>query len=408
MKKILSLFLALCLILLAGCVQEAPPPDTVPTEPPTDAPTQTQSSTEPTDTPEPAAQIRLHDSDPSRQPVWQALAKEYTDLTGVPITLLDPDAALLPLDAEQTPTIFTLSTQSDSIFWSDYCLNLSGQPVYNELLSGNFALRHGDKVLGVAARTEFFGLVYNTSLLARAAYTRADIQSMDALISIVQDITANRDTLGFAAFACPDLSNTDSNSFSALFGSIPADLRDFWDLYADNAVCSRQNIAECTTSGGLEELLQGKAVFYLAGAGDYDKLRTLQDYEIAMLPIFFGSANQQSQGLCALDTAYWCIHANAPEADQQAALAFLNWLVTPRADGTVPVDAFGVLAPYRQAQYVANPLEAAARAELLEGKQAVICSRYNGSVEALAQALATYAGDPTDENWAAVTQMLNR
>lgn len=396
MKKIISLLLVLCL-LLAGCAQEVPA-----TEPTTGVPA---AQPGPQPAADPSARIRILDTDTSRQGAWQALAEEYTALTGIPVTLATSEAAPLSLEEDYTPTIFTVSyTDGDAV--GDLCLNLSGQNVCTQLLSGNFALRSGDKVLGIAAQTKFFGLVYNTSLLARAGYTRADLQSIEALAAVAANITANRDALGFAAFACPDLSNTDYDSFSGLFGSVPADLRSFWDIYTENAACSRQDIAARTTSGGLDELLRGEAVFYLAGVDDYSKFQGLQAHELAMLPIFFESASQQAQGLCAVDTTYWCVHAAVPEADQQAALLFLEWLVTPRADGTVPVDDFGVLAPYRQATYAANPLEAAARAELLAGKQAVVCDRFLGNVEALAQALADYAGDPTDENWDAVTAAL--
>ena len=405
MKKIIALFLVLGL-LMAGCGGEPVPapsgPTKTPTAPTTDVPADTLPPTEPKAT---AGKVRILDTDLSRQSAWEALAVEYAALTGVQVSLMVSDAAPLVEGEDYTPTIFTASYY-DSEAIADLCVNLSGQNICTQLLPGNFTLRSGDKVLGIAAQTRFFGLVYNTSLLARAAYTRGDLQSVESLASVAGSITANRDALGFAAFACPDLSNTEFDGFAGLFGSVPGDLRRFWDIYTENAACSRGEIAERTTTGGLEELLKGEAVFYLAGTEDYDKLRTLEDRELAMLPVFFEGGNQESQGLCAVDTIYWCIHAAADEADQQAALAFLEWLVMPRADGTVPVDDFGVLAPYRQAVFAANPLEAAARAELLAGKQAVVCERFLGNVEALAQALADYAGDPTEENWSAVTQAM--
>lgn len=399
MKKLFCLVLCLCLMTV-GCGPKAPDGTPAGTEP-NDTPAQTA--------PQPSeasgARIRILDTDPDRESVWLALAEEYGRLTGVEVILMTSEAAPLSLEEDWTPTIFTVSSQAQGNDLEPYCLNLSGQPVCNQLLSGNFSLRYGDKILGISAKTEFFGLVYSTSLLARAGYTRADIQSIADLAAIVGDISENRKALGFAAFACPDLSNTDAQSFAALFGSVPADLRDFWDLYIQNAACSQAEIAARATSGGLEELLEGEAVFYLAGANDYEKFRAMQDHELGMIPIFFESANQQSQGLCAVDTDYWCVHANAAEADQQAALAFLNWLVVPRQDGTVPVDAFCQMAPYRQATFADGPLETAARAELLSGKQAVICDRFAGSVEELSQALATYAADPSDANWAAVEQI---
>lgn len=393
MKKIIALVLVLCLLLAACAEAMSPAADTL-TDPETTGVPAT-ASTQATEETRPAAQVCLLDPNGDHLPVWQSLAGEFTQQTGTTVTVLTAADG-------RTPTIFTAGTQEAEAL-ADQCLNLSGQAICTQLLGSSFALRSGDKILGIAAETEFFGLVYNTSLLARAGYTRADIQTLDDLAAIAADITANRDTLGFAAFACPDLSDCSDHSFSALFGSVSSDLRRFWDIHVENAACSRKDIAACTTSAGLEELLRGEAVFYLAGTADYDKFQSFQDYEIAMLPLIYESSGQC---LCAVDTSYWCVHAEAPEQDIQAALEFLTWLVSPREDGTVPVDDLQMFAPYRQAAFVANPLEAAIRTELGEGRQVVVCAQFTGSVETLAQALAAYAAAPTDANWAAVAKAL--
>jgi hypothetical protein len=91
----------------------------------------------------------------------------------------------------------------------------------------------------------------------------------------------------------------------------------------------------------------------------------------------------------------------------QATLDFLNDLVRPRADGTVPVDDLQIIAPYRQATYASNPLERTLRTDLAAGKEYVVCKDDVTVSAALVDALSAYAVEPTDEKWAVVAAFLN-
>jgi hypothetical protein len=115
-----------------------------------------------------------------------------------------------------------------------------------------------------------------------------------------------------------------------------------------------------------------------------------------------GAAEEQSQGLYCFAKQYWCVRADATQEQIDGALAFLNFLISPRTDGTVPVDDLGILAPYRQATYTRNTMDQRFRRDIAQGKILNVCGSQEKAPDGFAWALRAYANDPTDENWAAV------
>ena len=112
--------------------------------------------------------------------------------------------------------------------------------------------------------------------------------------------------------------------------------------------------------------------------------------------------------LYCFGTHYWCVRADATQEEIDGALAFLNFLVSPRTDGTVPVDELGILAPYRQAAYTQNAMERRFRSDIAQGKTLNVCGALKKAPDGFSWALRTYAAHPTDENWSAVEQLLNK
>ena len=52
------------------------------------------------------------------------------------------------------------------------------------------------------------------------------------------------------------------------------------------------------------------------------------DEDIGMMPIYIGVDGEENQGLCTGSENYWCVNNKASEADIQATLDFVNWVVT--------------------------------------------------------------------------------
>ena len=380
MKKILVLLgiAVLCLGLLLYSFSGSQPSK------PTESTTLPTDETEPPTLP-PAGQVRFVCHDPDLQPVWEQLAAEFTKQTGLQMTVT--------ANAD-TATLFTLTEEDDLTQWAPLCADLSCTDAYSQLASWDLVLQRDGKVCGIPADVECFGLVYNGALLAQAGYTNADINSFADLQRVVRSITANRAQLGFAAFAAPDL----TGSFVGHLSGLGADLRPFWDLYI-------QNTNLTTQTNSLNDLLSGKAVFYPAATGDYEAIATLGDHQLEILPLYTGGENQENGILHVEVKRYFCVRADAAPEDQEAALTFLRYLVHPREDGTVPIDDLGLLAPYRQATFAGNKLEASFRAELASGRACKNCAAMTPK-EGLAQALADYAAAPTDDNWAKVLELL--
>ena len=384
MKKLITLLLlvALCVGLLVYNLTLIESQSNAGTEPP--------ATTQPTQTP--TGQVRILNTDPSLQKAWENLALEYTSKTGEAVTILTDTQ-------EAQPTLFTVGNADELI--ADQCLDLSGTQSYAQLASWGLTLVADGKVCGIAAEIEGFGLVCNSALLGHVA-TQEEITGLASLQAVAQSITADPE-LGFAAFACPDL----QGGFGARLASVDADFRQFWDVYSANAVCQPETLLEMDPADGLTELLEGKAVFYLGSTGEYEEVSSLGDHTLDIMPLYLGGQEEQRQGLCVTCSSYWCVRSDADALDIEATLAFLDYLVRPREDGTVPVDDLQILAPYRRASYAANPLERRLRTDLAAGKEYVVCQPCQSAPAGLGDALAAYAADPTDENWAIVVAILS-
>ena len=91
-----------------------------------------------------------------RKIVAQALAKSYTEQTGVPVTVVTAASGeyettlAAEIEKEEAPTLFQVNGPVGLANWKDYCYDLSNTAIYNELSSDAFALKEGSEVLGVA------------------------------------------------------------------------------------------------------------------------------------------------------------------------------------------------------------------------------------------------------------------
>ena len=385
MKRIFLLFLAVALLLtVAGCAGPQVPDAN--TDPGADDPTTSSSGLQTS-----AAPVRILNTDPALQSVWQALAQEYTALTGIKATVVTAEA--------DDPTLRSIASAEEL---PESCADLSQTNACTQLLSQELTLTDGkDRVVAVADSLEVYGLMYNSTLLARTANTRDDINNFADLTEVVYGITDAKDALGFSAFA-----RVDADGYFVLrLASLNGNCRNLVELILNNTTLELSELENRTKQAALEDFVEGKAVFFLTGGAEQDTLSAIGTENIGVLPIFTGGENEGNQTLCIAPRSYWCVDATGEEA--RATMAFLDFLTTPRADGTVPVDDLQRMTPYRHASYVSNPAEVVLRSDLAAGKEPVIC-RYVTEVPAgLEAALSAYATDPSDANWAVVCQYLN-
>ena len=330
---------------------------------------------------------------------WEALAAAYTAETGVEMTVVTAasgtyeDTLKSEIAKTEAPTLFQVNGPVGLNTWKDYCYDMSGSDFYGELTSDAFALKDGDAVLGIAYLTESYGLITNTALLEKAGYTVDDITNFETLKAVAEDITARKDELGFSAFTSAGMDSSSDWRFKTHLANMPIyyeyladgitsteaikgtyldNYKAIWDLYINNATCEPAMLAAKTGSDAEAEFQLEEAVFFQNGDWEYGAVSEyIPDENLTMLPIYIGVEGEENQGLCTGTENFLCVNAQASEADIQATLDFLYWLVTSETGTTTLADEMGFDIPFKAAKESTNYFKQVAAETVAAGKTPV-------------------------------------
>lgn len=365
---------------------------------------------------------------PEADEYWQDLAKEYTEETGVPVTVLTAASGEYEktlkseMAKSEAPTLFQVNGPIGLASWKDYCADLSGTDVDKELTNKAYELKDGDKVAGIGYVTEAYGLITNNALLKKAGYDASEITSFDKLKEVAEDITARKDELGFSAFTSAGMDGSSDWRFKTHLANLPiyyeyqadgVDNKDelsgkyldnykaVWDLYINNSTIDPSQLSTATGDQSEAEFVDGKAVFYQNGTWEYDAVKAIGDENIAYLPIYFG-VDDENEGICMGTENYWCVNSQASEADQKATLDFMYWCVTSDkgVEAMTSGDKMGFNIPFNK-----NPESTNVLFKLANANTATLVSWNFTTMPSenwkndLGQALTVYAADQTDANW---------
>ena len=397
-KKILSTVLSVAMVsaLLVGCGSSA---TTETAAPAADSAATADGAEAATPAATGEGQVYYLNFKPEADEAWQAIAKSYTDQTGVPVTVVTAASGTYEetLSAEiikdEAPTLFQVNGPVGLANWTDYCYDLKGSSLYNELTSDSFALYDGDEVKGIAYVIESYGIITNVELLSQAGYSVDDIKSFDDLKKVAEDITARSSELGFAAFTSAGMDGSSDWRFKTHLANLPIyfeyqadgidttdtikgsfldNYKNVWDLYINNATCAPADLASKTGDDAENEFADGQAVFYQNGSWEYANLtgKGMTDDQLAMIPIYTGAGDEANQGLCTGTENYWCVNAEASEEDIQATIDFLTWMVTSEEGTKMLADTIGVI-PFKNAQDTTNLFVLNDRAYTAAGKTPV-------------------------------------
>ena len=386
---------------------------------------------------------------PEQADQWKALAKTYSDQTGVEVKVETAASGTYEeqlkseMAKSNAPTLFQVNGPVELASWTDYCYNLKDTSIYKNLKSDDFALIKNDEVKGVAYVIETYGIIYNKKLLnkyfetdgAKAASVD-EINTFDKLKEVVEDIQAKKDDLGIqGAFTSAGMDSSSDWRFKTHLANLPIyyeykadgidstdaikgtyldNYRKIWDLYINNSTCDPKMISSKTGEDAAAEFGLEEAVFYQNGTWEYQNCidAGLTDEDLGMLPIYIGAEGEENQGLCTGSENYWCVNSKASEADIQATLAFLDWVITSEEGRTAVATDMGFVTPFKtfdeDAKYQANnALIKAADEYIANGKTAV---KWNFSTipsekwkDGVGAALLDYAQNgQTDEAWEGV------
>ena len=375
---------------------------------------------------------------PESDPTLQELATMYTEKTGIEVKIVTAasgtynETLTAEMDKSEAPTMFVVGNSAAVDTWGEYCLDLTGTKIANELNTDAYMLYDADgKLCPIGYCYECYGIIVNKALLAKAGYSIDDIQNFDGLKKVAEDIHARAKELGFDAFTSAGMDSTSSWRFTGhlinleyyyesvdnpeAWTSCPATLtgkymdnyKNLWDLMINNSSVAPSELA----TGGFDansEFATGKAVFYSQGSWEWSSLseKGMQTEDLTMIPYYCGVEGEEKAGLNCGTENYWAVNANASEADIKATLDFMYWLVTDEEASRMAVDTFGVM-PYKNAAASSNPFLAIANEYAANGHYNMWwATNYQPNVDAyratVVSAMNAYNANPTDANWSAV------
>ncbi len=375
---------------------------------------------------------------PESKDALDEIAAMYTEETGVEVKVVTAASGeynstlTAEMDKEDAPTIFVVGNAAAAKEWSDYCLDLTGTAIANELNTDAYNVYdENGKLCSIGYCYECYGIIVNTELLEKAGYTMDQLTNFADLKKIAEDITARSSELGFSAFASAGMDGGSSWRFTghminleyyyesvddpAAWTSCPAEIKgtymknfkNLYDLMVTNSTVDRTALA----AGGLDaqaEFASGKAVFYPQGnweaSGLKDKGMDLS--KLAMIPYYCGVEGEEKAGLNCGTENCWAINAKASEADQKATMDFLVWLVTDAEASAKAVETFGVM-PYKKAAASTNPFLANANDYANAGHYTMPwVTNFQPNVDAYraaaVSAINAYNAAPSDATWADV------
>lgn len=428
MKKTIAMLLALVMVFaLCACGGSSAP-----------AATQAPAAEAPAEAPAAEGSVYWLNFKPESDQALQELAAMYTEETGVPVKVVTAasgtynETLTAEMDKSNPPTLFVVGNQAAVDTWGDYCLDLTGTPVTDELNTNEYMLYDADgKLCSIGYCYECYGIIVNKALLAEAGHDISEITNFDSLKAVVEDITARKDELGFSAFTSAGMDGSSSWRFTGhvanleyyyesvdnpdAWKSCPAELtgaymqnyRNLLDLMFENSTVDRSALA----AGGFDanaEFANGEAVFYVNGNWEWGSLeeKGMKAEDLAMIPYYCGVEGEEKAALNCGTENYWAVNCEADEADIQATLDFMYWLVTNPAASEKAVATFGVM-PYKQAAASANPFFVDANNYLAAGNYNLWwATNYQPNVDAyraaLVSAINDYNANPSDATWATV------
>ena len=431
MKKLLAVLLALVMVLsLAAC--GAAPAETPATEPETPA---TEPAAEP-ETPAATGSVYYLNFKPEADAAWQEIAKTYTEQTGVPVKVVTAasgqyDATLTAeLDKDAAPTMFQVGNVGAVNSYGEFCYNLEGTDVYNEMTTTDFNLKNeAGETVSIGYCYEAFGIIVNKALLEKAGHSIDEITNFESLKAVADDIHARADELGFDAFTSAGLDGSSSWRFSGHLANMPLyyefrddgvtaqpatitgayleNFKNIWDLYTTDSATTGAALATATGDESEAEFGEGKAAFYQNGTWEYSNLTGtfgMDPADLAMIPIYCGVDGEEEAGLCAGTENCWAINNESSEEDIQATIDFLVWVVTSDEGTTMMAEQFGPC-PFKDAKEPENVFFQDANKYTADGKYVVTWAfNWTPAVDdwraAVVDALTQYTAGTGD--WSAV------
>ena len=332
------------------------------------------------------------------------VAKAYTDETGVNVQIETAasntyeQTLTARMDSSDAPTIFVCDSMKMLNEWQDYCADLTNTKLNGFVSDQTYTLKKDDKVYGISYALEGWGIIVNKAITdayfaspnKKTEYTSLDdLYTFDALKAVVKDMQSMKDELGIeGVFGSTSLKAGDDwryqthlmnqplywewggNDKIDLNGLIPEfkfeynkNFKDILDLYLNNSVIDKSLVGTKTVDDSMAEFALGKCAMIQNGDWAWSTIagtdgKKVNDKDVCFIPITCGVEGEKDMGLNVGASQYMCINSQLDQKDQDAALAFLEWLFSSDTGKQLVAQKLQLVTPFTtmaDAEYT-NPL----------------------------------------------------
>lgn len=333
---------------------------------------------------------------PESATVYEELAKKYEEETGVSIKVVTAAAnnyeQTLKSEIAKTdaPTIFQVNGPVGYDAWKNYCLDIKDSKLYSFLTDKSLAISEDGGVYAIPYVVEGYGIIYNDAIMRKyfslpnktSALKSADeIDSFDKLKTVVEDMTAHAQELGInGVFASTSLSTGEDWRWQTHLLNIPLyyefyekdmeadtslslfeamnigykyskNFENIFDLYINNSVTAPTLLGSKSVADSMAEFALGKAAMVQNGNWAWSQIsgvsgNTVKAEDIKMLPIYTGIEGEKGQGICIGTENFFAINKNASTEQQEASLAFLEWLFSSDIGKQYVTEKLGFITPF--------------------------------------------------------------
>lgn len=346
--------------------------------------------------PETAKEIYFLNFKPEIADKYEAIANEYKEKTGVTVKVVTAASGTYEekLKSEMAksdpPSIFQINGPVGYSKWKDYCADLSNTKLYSYLTAKNLAVKDGDGVYGIPYAVEGYGIIYNNAIMKKyfalsnkkvSISSVDEIKNFDTLKAVVEDMTANKDALGIkGVFAATSLKTGEDWRWQTHLASIPFyyeakdkdssastivttlaqsevefkysdNFKNIFDLYINNSSTDKKLLGSKSVNDSMAEFALGEVAMVQNGNWAWATVKDTKGCvvnadDVKFLPIYTGVSGEETQGICIGTENYFAINNKVSQAEQDASIAFLEWLFSSTEGKKHVKEDLGFIAPF--------------------------------------------------------------
>ena len=329
----------------------------------------------------------------------QQLAKMYTEETGVDVKVVTAASGTYQqtltseMDKKAAPTLFIIGNQAGVKEWGEFAMDLTGTAIADELNTDAYNLYDEDgRLVSIGYCYECYGIIVNPDLIEKAGHSMDELKNFEGLKTVAEDIHARADELGFDAFSSSDMDGSSSWRFTGHMINLEY-------VYEEREAGAVWTECPATLTGNYMENYKNLFSWeYAAVSGDVPNA--------TMIPYYCGVEGEEKAGLNCGTENCWAVNEYASDADKEATVDFMVWLVSDPEANALMVEQLGIM-PYKHAVESSNGFLNDAAAYTADGCYVFDwATNYQPNVDeyraGLVSALNAYCADQSDANWALV------